>query len=24
MNKDIKINIQTIQGNQINKNLRFE
>ena len=24
MNKDIKINIKTIQGNQINKSLRFE
>jgi hypothetical protein len=24
MNKEIKINIKTIQGNQINKSLRFE
>jgi hypothetical protein len=24
MNKDIKINIKTVQGNQINKSLRFE
>jgi hypothetical protein len=24
MNKDIKINIKTIQGSQINKSLRFE
>jgi hypothetical protein len=24
MNKKIKINIKTVQGNQINKSLRFE
>jgi len=24
MHKDIKINIKTVQGNQINKSLRFE